>query len=1027
MPKEWDKLMEAAKIVAQTEESLAGNKNSYTEDRYSKGSSRDNNKRNKNKSQDGKSGKARGYDDRPRYREDARETIDRIGYRKAVRDDNREKHWTPLIKTPKEVLMTENHDFKAPRPMTNKKGQDPNLYCDFHKDSGHLIDDCISLRQEIEKALKSAKLGHLVKNVREETRQIQRHDDRNHKKVRRLETHMVNGPRYSTREKGKRLYEPSWQEQRVIFPVVRGGPHATRPVVITGIVGHYETEYIFIDPGSTADIIYEQCFNQFDDEDKTRLEPVDYPLSGFCNEMVFPLGQISFPVTFSDGKHSRTTNVNFMVMPVKSRHDVLIGRETQGELNMVTSTPHSAIGFLTETGVAIIYAKKEVMSAEEMRPTKAVKVSTTKPEKWVLNRKDPEQTVTIGHAISPNIRTHLKQLMFRNMDIFAWTPTDMTGVPCDVTEHCLNTYPSVEPKVQRRRSLGANKTNAMNEQVCELLKAGILREVRYQSWVANPVMVEKSNGGWRMGVDYTDLNKVQMKLEEEDKTAFRTDLGIFCYTKMLFGLKNAGAAYQRLMDTIFAEDIGRHIEVYIDDLVIKSTEEDQMLKDIEKTFNSLRSVNMKLNPTKCSFGMEEGKFLGFIVTNGGFKVNPEKVQAIERMLSPRTIREMQRLVGRLAALNRFLSNHAAKSYHFISTLRNCVKKQEFKWTPKAETAFQQMKECLIKLPTLTAPFEKEPLILYLSSSDKAVGSVLLMERNGVQTPIYYVSRVLTDPETRYSTLEKLYSPTFTSGPQTSWGGHNILYRPRPAIKGQVLADFITEVPVEKIKDCEIVETPVKDTSNELWLLYTDGASNEDGAGAGLCLVSPEKHEFTYTVKLDFKNTNNEAEYEAFLAGLRLAIKMGAQNLQAHVDSLLIASQINGIYDAKGEVMALYLDQAKELLQRFKSYKVVHINHSENKPADALSKLASTSFHHLAKDVRIEVLKNPSVLLRQVNMIEIGDSSWMTPIIKYLQEGILPESRAEARKIQNKALHYEMNGNILYRKSFLGPLLRCVDP
>ncbi|XP_021991582.1 uncharacterized protein LOC110888360 [Helianthus annuus] len=271
----------------------------------------------------------------------------------------------------------------------------------------------------------------------------------------------------------------------------------------------------------------------------------------------------------------------------------------------------------------------------------------------------------------------------------------------------------------------------------------------------------------------------------------------------------------------------------------------------------------------------------------------------------------------------------------------------------------------------------------------------------------------------------------TSGRLAKWaielGGHNILYRPRPAIKGQVLADFITEVPVEKIKDCEIVEIPMKDTSNELWLLYTDGASNEDGAGAGLHLVSPEKQEFTYAIKLDFKNTNNEAEYDAFLAGLRLAIKMGAKNLQAHVDSLLIASQINRIYDAKGEVMALYLDQAKELLQQFKSYKVVHINRSENKPADTLSKLASTFFQHLAKDVRIEVLKNPSVLLRQVNVIEVGQPSWMTPIIQYLQEGILPESKAEVRKIQNKALHYEMNGGILYRKSFLGPLLRCVDP
>ncbi|XP_035838809.1 uncharacterized protein LOC118486452 [Helianthus annuus] len=520
---------------------------------------------------------------------------------------------------------------------------------------------------------------------------------------------------------------------------------------------------------------------------------------------------------------------------------------------------------------------------------------------------------------------------------------------------------------------------------------------------------------------YKGYHQVQMKLEDEDKTAFWTDLRIFCYTKMPFGLKNAGATYQRLMDKIFAEDIGKHIEVYIDDLVIKSPEEDQILKDIEKTFNSLRSVNMKLNPAKCSFSMEEGKFLGFVVTNGGFKVNPEKVQAIEQMPSPRMIKEMQRLAGRLATLNRFLSNHAAKLYPFISTLRNCVKKQEFKWTPDVEAAFQQMKECLIKLPTLTVPFEKELVILYLSSSDKAVGSVLLVEKDGVQTPIYYV----TDPETRYSTMENQKHQVALQSGQSSWGGHNILYRPRPAIKGQVLADCITEVPEDKIKDC-VVDTPIKDTSEGLWLMYTDGASNEDGAGAGLRLVSPEKHEFTYAIKLDFKNTNNEAEYEAFLAGQRLAIKMGAQNLQAHVDSLLIASQINGLYDAKGKVMALNFEQAKELLQQFKLYKVVHINRSENKPADALSKPASTAFQHLTKDVRIEVLKNPSVLLRQVNVIEIGTPSWMTPIIQYLQEGILSENKAEARKIQNKALFYEMNGGILYRRSFLGPLLRCVD-
>ncbi|XP_022021311.1 uncharacterized protein LOC110921323 [Helianthus annuus] len=813
------------------------------------------------------------------------------------------------------------------------------------------------------------------------------------------------------------------------------------------------------------DIIYEQCFKQLDSEDKARLEPVDFPLTGFCNEVVFPLGQIAFPVTLSDGKHSRTVTVNFMVMPATSRHDVLLGRRSQREFSMITSIPHAACGFPTETGVAILYPSKEVMSVDDEPPAKVVKPSApNEPEKWVLNNEYPEQTILLGQAISPATRIQLKELLFNNKDIFSWCPADMTGVPRDIAQHCLNIKPSVEPVAQGRRSFSEEKAKAMDEQVTELLNAGILREVKYHTWVANPVMVQKHSGGWRMCDDLKDLNKacpkdcyalpeidkkvdslasfrwkcfldcykgyhqVQMKKEDEDKTAFRTDKGIYCYTKMPFGLRNAGATYQRLMDTVFSEDIGKTVEVYMDDLVIMSHEEETMLDNIQRTFDSLRSVNLKLNPTKCSFSMEEGKFLGFIVTRDGFKVNPEKVQAIQLMPSPATVKEMQRLAGRLAALNRFLANHVAKSYPFISTLRNCGKKTPFQWTPEAEATFKQMKECLIQLPTLTAPKEKEPLILYLSAAEVVVGAVLMVERENIQTPIYYISKMLTGPETRYSMIEKLVlalihasrrlrryfsghvitvltnyhlgqilSKPDVAGRLAKWaielGGYNIFYRPRPAIKGQVLADFATEVPIDKIQECEAIQNPTPVFDDRVWTLHTNGASNDD---------------------------------EAFLAGLRLALKMGARNLEANVDSKLVAEQVNGRYDAKGEAMALYLEQARMLISQFQRFKVNHINRSENKHADALSKLAATSFKHLAKEVRIEVLSNPSIHLKQVSVIEMGDPSWMSPIILYLQHGKLPEGKAEARKIQHKAINYEMADGVLYRKSFMGPLLRCVD-
>ncbi|KAM0026999.1 putative nucleotidyltransferase, Ribonuclease H [Helianthus debilis subsp. tardiflorus] len=197
-----------------------------------------------------------------------------------------------------------------------------------------------------------------------------------------------------------------------------------------------------------------------------------------------------------------------MVMSATSRHDVLLGRRSQREFSMITSIPHAACGFPTETGVAIIYSSKEVMYVDDEPPAKMAKPSTSnEPEKWVLNEEYLEQTILLGHTISPAIRAQLKELLSNNIDIFAWCPADMTRVPGEIAQHCLNVKPSAEPVTQGRCSLSAAKAEAMNEQVTELLKVGILHEVQYHAWVANPVMVQKHNGGWRMCVDFKDLNK----------------------------------------------------------------------------------------------------------------------------------------------------------------------------------------------------------------------------------------------------------------------------------------------------------------------------------------------------------------------------------------------------------------------------------------------------------------------------------------------------------------------------------------
>ncbi|XP_076955171.1 uncharacterized protein LOC143629908 [Bidens hawaiensis] len=370
---------------------------------------------------------------------------------------------------------------------------------------------------------------------------------------------------------------------------------------------------------------------------------------------------------------------------------------------------------------------------------------------------------------------------------------------------------------------------------------------------------------------------------------------------------------------------------------------------------------------------------------------------------------------------------------------------------EAETSFQEIKTRLAELPTLTAPKSGEPLLVYLAASERTVSAVLMVERNGVQTPIYYISRTLADAETRYFTLEKLVSSlvqtarrlrryfqghpihVFTnfrlqnvlskpelSGRLAKWaielGEHAIEYKPRPTIKGQVLADFIAKIPQEKEEECKKeIEPPVDQRKNEVWKLFTDGASNDEGAGAGLRITNLEGQHFTYAIRLEFKSTNNEAEYEALLAGLRIAKKLEAQNLEAHVDSMLVANQIEGAYDAKDNKMASYLAQAKMLMTTFTTCKVKHIRRSENKQADALSKLASVRFEHLAKDVRIEVLKTPSTMNREIFVCSTAETNWMTPIILYLERGILPEKKAEAQKIRHKALNYTIQDGILYRR------------
>ncbi|GJY18857.1 reverse transcriptase domain-containing protein [Tanacetum coccineum] len=466
-----------------------------------------------------------------------------------------------------------------------------------------------------------------------------------------------------------------------------------------------------------------------------------------------------------------------------------------------------------------------------------------------------------------------------------------------------------------------------------------------------------------------------MAKEDEEKTAFITSQGIFCYTKIPFGLRNAGATYQRLVDKAFHKQIGRNLEVYVDDLIIKSRTKDEIVRDIEETFKTLREINMKLNPKKCTFRVEEGIFLGYKVNSKGLKVCPDKVDAVLSLPSPRCLKDVQKLNRKLASLNRFLAKSAEKLLPFFKTLKKCTKKSDFHWTAEAEEAFKQMKQLIADLPMLTAPMEREELIVYLAAAKETVSAVLM--------------------------------------------------RPRVSVKGQILADFI----VERLEE-DSPDTPIEEEKElpEPWILFTDRSSCTDGSRARLILTNPKRMEFTYALRFRFDATNNEAKYEALIAGLRITEQMGVKNLQANVDSGLVANQVNGTYVAKEADMVFYLEKVKTLIGGFRAFTIKQIPRNENKKADALSKIASISFAHLSKQVLVEELNEKSISKVEVLTVvkEEGDT-WMTPIFKYLAEETLPADVKRARAIKRKSWRFAIINGILYKKSFLGPWVRCVGP
>jgi hypothetical protein len=252
---------------------------------------------------------------------------------------------------------------------------------------------------------------------------------------------------------------------------------------------------------------------------------------------------------------------------------------------------------------------------------------------------------------------------------------------------------------------------------------------------------------------YSGYHQIAIKEEDQEKTAVITPFGAYCYTTMSFGLKNAGATYQRAIQACFKRQLNKNVEAYVDDVVVKTRNSDTLIADLEETFASLREYRWKLNPNKCVFGVPSGKLLGFIISHRGIEANPEKISAITNMKAPTCIKDMQKLTGCMAALNRFISKLGERGLPFFKLLKH---QEKFAWTPKADQALAQLKDFLSKPPVLTAPRKSEQLLLYLVATTHVVSTAIVIgHAYPVQRPVYFISEVLSESKACYQLVQKL--------------------------------------------------------------------------------------------------------------------------------------------------------------------------------------------------------------------------------------------------------------------------------
>ncbi|KAG9459081.1 hypothetical protein H6P81_003589 [Aristolochia fimbriata] len=443
------------------------------------------------------------------------------------------------------------------------------------------------------------------------------------------------------------------------------------------------------------------------------------------------------------------------------------------------------------------------------------------------------------------------------------------------------------------------------------------------------------------------------------------------------------------------------------------------------------------------------------------------------MPEPKTLSELKSLQGHLAYIRRFISNLAGRCQPFSHLMK---KDTPFEWDESCRWAFQNIKDYLMKPPVLMAPTSGKPLLLYIAAQEKSLGALLAQnDDQGKERPLYYLSRTMVGAELNYSPIEKtclalifaiqklrhyllahstnlisradplkiIMSRPMLSGRLAKWAlllsEFEINFIPQKAIKGQGLANFLADHPIpaewevsENLPNEEVFYIEVLPP----WRMYFDGAARKNGAGAGILFMSPNDDLMPYSFILSHCCTNNEAEYQAIILGLGMAVEMGLSQLEIFGDSALVIKQLIGEFEVRKEELIPYKKEAQRLLEKIPNVTLGHVLRASNSQADALAGIAASLAQFDARPERIPICERWVVPTlekfseeEEINLVSvyaIEEEDWRQQFLDYLEHKKLPEELKVRAYVRRVAPKFCLFNNTLYRRSYDGILLRCVS-